>query len=121
MIASFRGFRFPDARAFYADNEARRMKVIFVAAGYASLYHARLEIAQRVSMAFLIMTYLPVDHATLIFSDVKKPVLFASGFLCVNWLMPVSVMEYCLLSFFFLASRLDSGPLADAFNDGKLT
>lgn len=96
MIVSFRGFGLSDTRAFYADNEARRMKVILVTAGYASLYHARLKIAQRVSMAFLIMTYLLVDHATLIFSDVKKPVLSASGFQCVNRLMPVTVTKYGL-------------------------
>lgn len=46
MIVSFRGFGLSDARVFYADNEARRMKVILVTAAHIQLYHARLEIEQ---------------------------------------------------------------------------
>ena len=46
MIVSFRGFGPWDTRAFYADNEARRMNVILVTAAHIQLYHARLEIEQ---------------------------------------------------------------------------
>ena len=46
MIVSFRGFGLSDTRAFYADNEARRMNVILVTAAHIQLYHARLEIEQ---------------------------------------------------------------------------